>query len=662
MAGKLSPKGEKAIEIIEKFPSAYTLTLARILYKKYPTLYMDVEDARQSIRSHRGEQGSRSKQTIKGKVNQKLKYQVVLPESWTKKKEFFKLPTACKLVGVISDVQAPFHDVAALETTVAYLKERGIDCLLINGDFLDMYQLSSFEKDPTKRDFAQERVTCIDVLTWVKEQFPDIPIYYNLDANHECFDKDTEVLTIDGWMKYDEIDYNTQLATYSKENDCIEYQKPQDIVIHNYEGELNRITNSSVDLLITDNHRLHLKQGQPNSAYGSFKTIELSKCVDSGRVAFVSSSTENNKDNTNYTDDELRLCAWILSDGGISNYKGYTRYHIYQSEKKLSLVTSLLDRIGIFYSVNEKKNNPTEICGKVLKSTQKAFCINILSKSLDFCKRLVTDKNVFPQYLNHISDRQFDVFINSFIDADGSRHKSSPETSLMIYKSKNVLDQLQLLCFKHGYRTSISKYAGKHYRLNLTKNKYIQFTDFKESISKEKYNGDIWCVTVPNDTVIVKRNDKISITGNCRYERYMQKKAPEIFSTEMFTIEDLFMLHEIGIIPIRGYDHIRIGKLPIVHGHTIFRGVTSPVSPARTVYMKMKHSCVASHCHKISQYTWVDMKGEVHSTWTTGCLMSLNVDYNPHGNDYVHGFAVVSVDKSGGFKFENKMIINGVVV
>jgi len=331
MKSNLTPKGEKAIELIDQFPTAYTRTLARILYKKYPTLYIDYEDARNVIRSHRGECGS--PRTKRGKADQKLKHEVELPKSWTKKKEFFKLPTACKLVGIISDVQAPFHDVEALETTVKYLQERGIDCLLCNGDLIDFYGISSFEKDQTKRDFAQERVTCIDVLTWIKEQFPDIPVYYNLDSNHEN-----------------------------------------------------------------------------------------------------------------------------------------------------------------------------------------------------------------------------------------------------------------------------------------------------------------------------------------RYERYMQKKAPEIFSTEMFMVEDLLMLHEIGIIPIRGYDHIRIGKLPIVHGHTVFRGQTSPVSPARTVYMKMKHSCVASHCHKISQYTWVDMKGEVHSTWTTGCLMNLNVDYNPHGNDYVHGFAVVSVDKNGGFKFENKMIINGTVV
>ena len=127
MKSRLSPKGEKAIELIDQFPSAYTLTLARILYKKYPTLYTDLEDARQVLRCHRGEQGVRTKGTTKGKINQKIKYQVALPESWTKKKEFFKLPTACKLVGVISDVQAPFHDVAALETTVSYLKERGVD-------------------------------------------------------------------------------------------------------------------------------------------------------------------------------------------------------------------------------------------------------------------------------------------------------------------------------------------------------------------------------------------------------------------------------------------------------------------------------------------------------------------------------------------------------
>lgn len=329
----LTPKGEKAIELIEQFPKTGTLTLARILYKKYPTLYMDVEDARGVLRNHRGERGKHSRQNYKHfKEKGSQKDLITLPESWSKKREYFKIPSGYKRVGIIADVQAPFHDSAALKTAVDHLKSVKIDCLLMNGDIIDFYGLSSFEKDPTKRNFGQERVTCIEVLDWIKNEFKDIPVYYNLDANHEN-----------------------------------------------------------------------------------------------------------------------------------------------------------------------------------------------------------------------------------------------------------------------------------------------------------------------------------------RYERYMQRKAPEIFSTEMFTIEDLMLLNELKIIPIRGYDHIKIGKLPVIHGHTIFRGVTSPVSPARTVFMKLRHSCVASHCHKISQYTWVALNEEVHSTWTTGCLMNLNVEYNPHGNDYVHGFGFVELDDKGNFVFHNKMIVNGKV-
>jgi hypothetical protein len=146
-----------------------------------------------------------------------------------------------------------------------------------------------------------------------------------------------------------------------------------------------------------------------------------------------------------------------------------------------------------------------------------------------------------------------------------------------------------------------------------------------------------------------------------RMERYMMIKAPELFSTNLFHIEDLLMLHDIGIIPLRGYDHIKIGKLSVIHGDTIFKSWGS-VNPAKTVFDKLKQTALVSHCHKKAEYTWTNLAGEVHSTWTTGCLMNLNVEYNPHSNNYVHGFAVVEVFKDGMFAVENKMIVNGKVV
>lgn len=149
-----------------------------------------------------------------------------------------------------------------------------------------------------------------------------------------------------------------------------------------------------------------------------------------------------------------------------------------------------------------------------------------------------------------------------------------------------------------------------------------------------------------------------------RYEKYMMIKAPEVLSLDLpeFTLESLLKLDAFDITPIRSKDHIMIGKLPVVHGHTIFNGATSPVSTARTVFMKTKRSAIASHCHQVSEYTTRTLGDEIITCWTTGCLMSTNVEYNPHGNNYSHGFAYIETEKDGSYRVENKRIFKGKVL
>jgi len=147
-----------------------------------------------------------------------------------------------------------------------------------------------------------------------------------------------------------------------------------------------------------------------------------------------------------------------------------------------------------------------------------------------------------------------------------------------------------------------------------------------------------------------------------RYERWMMQKAPELLDISNFCLEDVLGLSELKIKPIKGYDHVMIGKLPVVHGDTIFRGFGSPVSKARTVWLKAKHSCIASHVHQTDEYNTKDIHGKVFTTWTTGCLMSLNVEYNPHGNEYNHGCAYIEVEPNGDFHVENKRIYNGKIL
>lgn len=336
-------KTDIALEYIQKYPEDFpNLTLARIVYSAHTEAFKNIEDARLAIRGVLGKAGKRNRKANAKKFEKfhrkedKVKNPYALPETWADERRVFKLPVGCNRIGFVSDAQVPFHDVEAIETAFAYLKERNINTLFINADWIDFYQLSSFQKDPRKRDFKQEYYSILQSFEYMRNFFPDITIYFSLDGNHER-----------------------------------------------------------------------------------------------------------------------------------------------------------------------------------------------------------------------------------------------------------------------------------------------------------------------------------------RYEKYMTIKAPEILSINLpeFQLEDLLKLSSFRIIPLKNYHHVMIGNLPVIHGHTIFVGQTSPVSPARTVWMKSKRSAIASHCHQVSEYTVrIPFSDDINTCWTTGCLMNLNVEYNPHAHNYQHGFAYIETDRDGSYRVENKRMFKGKVL
>jgi predicted phosphodiesterase len=88
-------------------------------------------------------------------------------------------------IGVIADVHIPYHDAAALELAVSYLKDCGIDQLVILGDWMDFYSISRFDKErPLNNDLSVEITAGREGLEWVRECFPDIPIKWK-EGNHD---------------------------------------------------------------------------------------------------------------------------------------------------------------------------------------------------------------------------------------------------------------------------------------------------------------------------------------------------------------------------------------------------------------------------------------------------------------------------------------------
>jgi hypothetical protein len=100
-----------------------------------------------------------------------------MPPSKAEKWEPYVLETT-GIVGILSDIHVPFHSEVALQSAVGHFKTVGIDALILNGDTCDFYAISRWIKDPKKRDFRGEINAATQLLAWLRQEFPGVPIVF----------------------------------------------------------------------------------------------------------------------------------------------------------------------------------------------------------------------------------------------------------------------------------------------------------------------------------------------------------------------------------------------------------------------------------------------------------------------------------------------------
>jgi predicted phosphodiesterase len=86
--------------------------------------------------------------------------------------------------GIISDIHVPHHDEKTIRLFVAECKKRKAVGVLLNGDILDFYGLSRFDKDPTKPKLKREIEIGRELLAWLRKQLPGVRLLWK-EGNHE---------------------------------------------------------------------------------------------------------------------------------------------------------------------------------------------------------------------------------------------------------------------------------------------------------------------------------------------------------------------------------------------------------------------------------------------------------------------------------------------
>ena len=175
-------KQDRIKKYVEMYPNHGNRTLAQVIVKEHPNLFPTLDAARSMVRRIRGNIGKAKHKYADPKLMKKngKAGEYKIPKSLNKKKSVVKIPDGTTLI--LSDVHIPYHDVDSLECALSHIDNP--TNIYLNGDCVDFFAVSRWDKDPDARDLAGELQASRQFLMHLRERFPESNIYFKI-GNHE---------------------------------------------------------------------------------------------------------------------------------------------------------------------------------------------------------------------------------------------------------------------------------------------------------------------------------------------------------------------------------------------------------------------------------------------------------------------------------------------
>lgn len=349
-------------------------------------------------------------------------------------------------------------------------------------------------------------------------------VYKNGLLGFNCYDDKTEIYTSEGWKLFKDLNKTEYIYTLNPDTRETEWQKPINYYKSHTCGEMVRFKSATLDLLVTPNHSMLYYTKKDSRLRFKF----ASEC--STATFFTAGHNWNAEDVKSITIGKIqisgdmfcRLMAYYLADGSLHS--------------KTAIKIAQKDNDKMWKSLEELPFTKWRDNDKIV----------IHSKDLvKYVKRFgVCNEKYVPEIIKQMSKRQLKIFLDAYLDTDGHRakesfingHKRRPHLSLFT-TSKKMSDDLGEIALKAGYRPKFDIMANKGKQVQFKNGKYTQNYDvyiihlnYNVNVTHytktyEKYEGEIYCVEVPNHTVLVRRNGRVIWCGNCRHYLTPYKKG-----------------------------------------------------------------------------------------------------------------------------------------
>jgi hypothetical protein len=352
-------------------------------------------------------------------------------------------------------------------------------------------------------------------------------------GRHYCVDVETEILTKDGWLRYDQITDGAEALTLNMTTWESEWQP----ITHLWHGtgqhSLVLMENGSFSALTTPDHRWPIRRyyARKKEWITEFRTTErlTSACRIPRAVPCSSLPTAPTHGNA-----LVELVAWFWTEGsydwGRKDGESLTGVRpigisLSQSQKVNPENVDLIDRC--LFTLFGPPGRFTEGANWHRRLNEHT---GVIQYRLDrvaawLLRDLVSlhDKAVSPRFIASLTEDQLHLFLDRSMRADGTESYSS--IPVISQRSENRLRSFEMACALVGQPTNtrvVNKRTGmvgtsllgmKHCNPQSNASR----TDGKAGRSVyERVQKDttIWCPTTPNGTWLARRRGAVYFTGN----------------------------------------------------------------------------------------------------------------------------------------------------
>lgn len=416
----------------------------------------------------------------------------------------------------------PFHGVAH----VGYIP---------NGRVVGLSKLARALEILARRPQLQERLSS-QLADAIMSALEPAGVGIVIKANHLCYDRETEILTPEGWVRFDHLREGVPVAQVDIRTLDMSFAVPTDYVRYPYDGLMLRWQSDTVDMLITPDHRVVMQSEwtfdgskkpkwtvMPANQVPTRFYVPQAVCwsaPDTDTVTLAGATISG--------DDYARFMAAWLSEG--YTRRGPRDVVISQNVGEYAdMIWSLLQQLPFRF---RREPQPGRQHHLHFISPDKSLyeALAPFGKSGD---------KYIPAIIKQMSARQMEEFLHWYALGDGHYYKHDPMRVQYVSKSYRLMDDIQELLLRTGKTGSIQTYPGCA-RIEVRMHKretgrgykwYGKLQPYHRGIVE--FHDEVFCVSVPTGAILVRRNGKPIVSGNCMTMRGIKKPGSQTVTSAM---------------------------------------------------------------------------------------------------------------------------------